>query len=454
MDIGVVLGPETETRPMRLPPACLAVLICCRMAAAEGPAPLTEDDFIPLSLAEAQLGQSLFYDPILSGNRNISCATCHHPRFATGDGLSLGLGEGGIGLGPQRRADPANLPEQRIPRNSPALFNLGAREVTVLFADGRIEADTSRLSGFRTPLEDDMVAGFATLLSAQTMFPVLSPDEMAGHYGENDVSTAVRQGRLTGPEGAWDILARRVSAIPAYARQFSEIYPEIASGRPVGFADISNSIAAFIAWEWRSDDSPFDAYLRTGAALPAPAMRGLGLFYGRGACADCHSGPLLTDHAFHAMGEPQIGPGKAERFETHQRDTGRMRVTGRFEDAYAFRTPSLRNVARTGPWGHAGAFTDLAAFLRHHADPKAGLSAYRLKARLPELAGAVPDDAILRDDAEWQLIAEAIKVRPVTLSGHDIADLIAFLDSLTGATALSGRLGVPAQVPSGLPVDR
>jgi hypothetical protein len=129
---------------------------------------------------EARLGQLLFYDPILSGNRTVSCATCHHPRFATSDGLSLGLGDGGVGLGPDRTADPANLPEQRIPRNSPALFNMGAHEVTVMFHDGRIEADPARPSGLRTPLEDEMVAGFANLLSAQTMFPVLSPDEMAG----------------------------------------------------------------------------------------------------------------------------------------------------------------------------------------------------------------------------------------------------------------------------------
>ena len=76
-------------------------------------------------MAEVRLGRDLFYDPILSGNRNISCATCHHPRFGTGDGLSLGLGEGAVGLGPDRHVTETNLPEQRIPRNAPALFNLG-----------------------------------------------------------------------------------------------------------------------------------------------------------------------------------------------------------------------------------------------------------------------------------------------------------------------------------------
>jgi cytochrome c peroxidase len=422
--------------------------------AADLPAPLTDADFMAVDEAEARLGQLLFYDPILSGNRSVSCATCHHPRFATSDGLSLGLGDGGIGLGPDRRADPANLPEQRIPRNSPALFNMGAHEMTVMFHDGRIEADPSRPSGLRTPLEDEMVEGFANLLSAQTMFPVLSADEMAGHYQENDVSTAVRQGRITGAGGAWDVISKRVEAIPEYRAMFEAVYPEIAGGREVRFTDISNAVAAFVAFEWRSDLSPFDAHLRGEAALPDPAMRGLALFYGDAGCATCHSGPLLTDHGFHAMGTPQLGPGKAERFESHQLDIGRMRVTGRAEDAYAFRTPSLRNVARTGPWGHAGAHDDLAAFLRHHADPVAGLEAYEPQAVLPVLEATKPDWTVMERAALRAEIAAAVTQTPVALDEARIAELVAFLDSLTDEAAIVGRLGIPETVPSGLPVER
>ena len=107
--------------------------------------------------------------------------------------MSLGLGDGGQGLGPDRKAVPENLPEQRIPRNAPALFNLGATEFTVFFHDGRLEEDPSRPTGIRTPLGSELEAGFASALSAQSMFPVLSPDEMAGHYAENDVAQAVRQ---------------------------------------------------------------------------------------------------------------------------------------------------------------------------------------------------------------------------------------------------------------------
>ena len=432
----------------------LLTLLCMAAApafAGEMPRAVTDADYAPVDPAEARLGQLLFYDAILSGNRNISCATCHHPRFATSDGQSLGMGEGGRGLGPERVADPANLPEQRIPRNSPALFNLGAHEFTVMFHDGRIEADPSRPSGLRTPLEDEMVQGFASLLSAQTMFPVLSPDEMAGHYQENDISKAVRQGRITGDGGAWDLIAERVAAIPTYAAMFAEVYPERDA---IAFTDISNAIAAFIAWEWRSDTSAFDAYLRGEGTLAPAAEAGRALFYGDAGCAECHSGPFQTDHGFHAMGQPQLGPGKAERFERHQNDIGRMRVTGRPEDAYAFRTPSLRNVTRTGPWGHAGAYADLRAFLAQHADPVAGLDAYDRQAVLADLPGTKPDWAVLDDPDAAAAIAAAVEVTPVALAEADIDALAAFLATLTDPAAIEGRLGVPESVPSGLPVER
>jgi cytochrome c peroxidase len=154
------------------------------------------------------------------------------------------------------------------------------------------------------------------------------------------------------------------------------------------------------------------------------------------------------------MGTPQIGPGKAERFETHQRDTGRMRVTGRAEDAYAFRTPSLRMVTLTGPWGHAGAHSDLAAFLRHHADPRAGLADPALSPVLPAFDAARPDLAVMQAPWEVGQIAAAVTRPPVALAEAEIAAILAFLSTLTDETAAAGRLGIPPVVPSGLPVDR
>lgn len=419
--------------------------------AGELPSPAIETDYRPIDSAEAALGQLLFYDPILSGNKEVACATCHHPRLGTADGMSLGIGDGGIGIGPDRVADQDNLPEQRIPRNAPALFNLGAHEFTALFHDGRIAIDPTRPSGLRTPLDDDMATGFASLLSAQTMFPVLSADEMAGHYSENDVAKAVRQGVLTGPGGAWDIIARRVAGLDAYEDRFRAVYPHVQTADDIDFTDISNAIAVFMEFEWRSDTAPFDAYLRDQTALPEPAMDGMALFYGDAGCASCHSGVFQTDHDFHAMAAPQVGPGKAARFESHAKDEGRFLVTGQADDLYRFRTPSLRNVALTAPYGHAGSHATLEGFVSDHLDPVASLQRYDpTQLVLPALQA--DDLKAMSDETQVAAISAAVTQPPKSLSATEIADIVAFLNSLTDSAAVTGRLGVPDAVPSGLPV--
>lgn len=431
---------------------CLVCLVSAVLAGAvaAGPLPDAAPEFATHDPKAVELGRLLFYDKVLSGNRNISCADCHHPRFATSDGVSLGMGEGGEGLGPDRMPAPDNPPEQRIPRNSPALFNLGAAEFTSLFHDGRLEADSARKSGLRTPLEDEMILGFDSVLAAQTMFPVLSPDEMAGHYSENEISRAVRQGLITGPDGAWDRIAARVAEMPEYRDRFAELQ---GADAPIAFTEISNMLAAFIATEWRADDSAFDRHLRDGAPLKPAAAAGMEIFYGKAGCDACHSGIFQTDHRFHAIAMPQIGPGKAARFESHSRDVGRMRVTGRDEDAYAFRTPSLRNVALTAPYGHSGAYATLEAVVRHHLDPAASLRNYDPAQAVLPGAAAESDFAILADADEIDRIAVANNLQPMELSDAEIADLIAFLHALTDESSLSGRLGVPKEVPSGLPVE-
>jgi len=449
-----ILSKHILRTPRMLAVSVLSVCGICwfslaSLQAVELPAPLSTAMFQPTRPQAVALGRLLFYDPVLSGSKTVSCATCHHPRFATSDGLSLGLGDGGVGLGPERRTDPGNRPEQRVPRNSPALFNLGAQQFRRLFHDGRLEFDPGFPQGIRTPLGQDMASGFASLLSAQAMFPVLSADEMAGHYSENAISITVRQGRLTHTGGAWDLIAQRVAAIPEYRTRFgSLIGPDIS----IRFTDIADMIAEFIDFEWRAIDSSFDAYLTGRGGLSKAALRGLKLFYGKAGCSFCHAGVLQTDHRFHAIAMPQLGPGKAARFESHQRDTGRFRVTGKQQDLFRFRTPSLRNVAHTAPYGHSGAYATLEAVIRHHLDPLSALQNYqRDQVVLPDIGGA-PDWQIMDDPTEIAAIAAANELTPVRLVDHEIADLVAFLHALTDEQSLQGRLGVPATVPSGLSV--
>lgn len=413
--------------------------------------PTFDVTFPDINAPQIELGQLLFYDQILSGNKSVSCATCHHPKFNTTDGVSLGIGDGGIGLGPDRVIDASNVPEHRIPRNAPALFNLGATEFTSFFHDGRLEIDVTRASGIRTPLGSEMEAGFANLLSAQTMFPVLSSAEMAGHYSENDVARAVRMGVLTGPGGAWDILAKRVEDIPEYRTKFDRL---IGVETPVHFTDISDAIAAFVDFEWRAVNSPFDQFLRNGVDLNADANAGMTLFYGSAGCSACHSGLFQTDHDFHAIAMPQIGPGKAAGFETHQRDVGRMGVTGDPQDAYAFRTPSLRNVVHTGPYGHAGAYSDLEDAVRHHLNPTAALIEYDGGAATLPKGLETGDFSVLENAEDVAAISNANKLAPTAMSTKNMQQIMAFMNALTDTASLKGALGIPASVPSGLPIDQ
>ena len=415
------------------------------------PLPLNDSDYRSVDENEAKLGQLLFYDPILSGNKEVACATCHHPSLGTGDGLSLSLGDGGKGLGNKRIVDYENLPEQRVPRNAQPLFNLGAKQFKTLFHDGRVQVDLSRPSGLRTPLEEEMVEGFSSIISAQTMFPVLSADEMAGHYSENEISEAVRRGTLTGEGGAWDLISKRVGSVPAYSDFFIDIYDHIEVAKDIKFTDISNAVAAFMEFEWRSDTSPFDDFLQGKFDLSISQEKGMELFYGKANCSSCHAGALFTDHQFHATGQPQVGPGKAARFQSHSRDLGRFRVTGNIKDKYAFRTPSLRNVELTGPWGHAGAYNELEAFLGAHIDPYLALSNYD-KSNVTLTKYDTNDWKIMDDASEVKAIADAISIKPVIISEGEVTDLLAFLGTLTDTKAQKGRLGIPETVPSGLKI--
>jgi cytochrome c peroxidase len=412
--------------------------------AADLPDAVTHSTFPDTDMSLVLLGRDLFYDPILSGNRNISCATCHHPSLGSADGVSLSIGEGGMGLGPDRTVVAGQEPPARIPRNAPALWNLGAYEYSTMFHDGRVELDDNAPFGLRMPADRPLERGLPSPLAAQAMLPPLSPEEMAGQRGENDVADAVARGDAV---AAWATLAARVDALPGYRDRFTRVIGDA----PVHFTDIATALAEFITFEFQSFNAPFDAYLNGDTAALSPSqMRGLQLFYGAAGCAACHAGAFQTDHDFHAIAMPQLGPGKEPGDFA---DLGRQMVTGAPEDGYRFRTPSLRNVTQTAPYGHAGAFADLRAMVQHHAAPVASLMGY--DRGLAILHDYPFDDWQAMDDQDELIeIAAASELPDTPLTGAEIDDILAFLDTLTDPAALDGRLGIPATVPSGLPIDR
>ncbi|TAN53828.1 MAG: cytochrome-c peroxidase [Methylococcaceae bacterium] len=421
------------------------------------PEPAVKTDFPRPDDAKTNLGRLLFYDKILSGNRNISCATCHHALTATGDGWSLSVGEGGLGLGVARNTGQGlNEIHARVPRNAPPVFNLGAASFDTLFADGRVQADAGQPSGFKTPAGDDLPTGILeNVLAAQAMFPVTSGTEMAGQSGENDIANL---SAVNDFNGVWQLLAERLRSVPEYVALFQQSFPEVHGAADITYAHAANAIAAFEGTAWRCDNSRFDQYLRGRQdVLSAQEKRGVKLFYGKADCAQCHSGTFQTDGDFHAIAMPQIGPGKGDNLPGYTDgldDFGRERVTKKREDRFKFRTPSLRMVEWTGPWGHDGAYNSLEGVVRHHLNATAALKSYDTRQAVlplrPDLSAL--DFVVQNDPARRKSIAAASEIQPIALDDREVADLMAFLFSLTDHRCTDLRRDVPQRVPSGLTI--
>lgn len=279
----------------------------------------------PTTPEKVALGKQLFFDPRLSGDNSISCATCHIPEKAFGDGQPRGTGAGG----------------KELARNTPTLLNVGL--YARYFWDGRAKS-----------------------LEEQALGPIPSPVEM-----DQDL----------------DELVQELNNVPGYVVQFEKIF-----GTRVTQEGIAKALAAFQR-TLMTEPSPFDRYLLGDEqALSASAQRGLELFMGDAGCVQCHQGPLLSDGEYYRLGVSFT-------------DEGLASVTGKSEDKGKFRTPSLRNVAQTGPYMHDGSMKTLDEVVTYY---------YR---GVP----ATTHDGLPLD------------IQPLSgQSFSDISDLVSFLKSLTG----------------------
>jgi len=426
-------------------------------------------DFRTPSAAKVNLGKNLMFDKILSGNRNISCGTCHHSLAGTGDGLSLPVGEGGRGLSVTRDvgAD-SELIVERVPRNAPPVFNLGDNSFHTLFHDGRVTTvgGESFPSGCKTPAGLSLPNNLENVLACQAMFPVTSATEMAGQPGENSVADAAADGNLAGAGGVWEQLASRLQAIPEYVDMFIAAFPDdIASASDITFGHAANAISAFEGVSWNASNSPFDQYIKGDkGALSKNARKGMALFYkgndNSRSCASCHSGLYQTDQEFHAIAMPQIGSGRGSnspgKSGGHE-DFGREQVTGDPDDTLKFRTPSLRNVALTAPYGHGGAYNSLRAVVEHHINAVDELYDYNNKrqAVLPTHPTLDGENYVAMDDPDRvDFIAMHNELEPMDYSKKDVDRIMDFLHALTDTNSLDLRsdLDVVTGVPSGLPL--
>lgn len=356
------------------------------------------------SAARVALGRLLFFDPILGGEMDVSCATCHHPGFAFADGRRLSAGAGAVGLGPGRTPAASRitgLPIGLEARNSPTVLNAAFN------AD---EAGVPTHVGFQ--FWDGRVRG----LEEQARAPIASRVEMAGDAYPAEV--------------ARDSVVARLRGIAEYVRLFAEAFPaeaQLLAGPDLISMDTYGRAVAAYERELVTRNSPFDRYAR-GAddALTAEQKRGLELFFADARCSSCHGGPMFSDFRFHVLGVPQEGGGKDV---LPGDDTGREEHTRDAADRYAFRTPSLRNVELTAPYMHDGVFATLEEVVRFYD------------------RGALPRHPAVTDDRLDVLVRD-----PIGLADQDVLAIAEFLRALTdpGTELDPALLTVPGSVPSGL----
>lgn len=407
-----------------------------QLAAGRGIGPLPAPPAVrrPLVL----LGQVLAFDPILSGTKDISCMTCHVPRFGTGDGKSLSIGQGGAGLGPPR-SHPQGV---FIPRNAPPLYNLGA--MRHLFWDGRVSVDAQ--GNFHTPAGAQLTSGMTDVfefgaISALPLFPVTNRFEMRGFTG-NELA-AIADDDFT---GIWAGVMTRLGAIGEYRDRFEAAYPGTRF-QDMTFAHASNAIAAFFVDQLSFRNTPWDRFLAgNDQALTPRQLDGAKTFL-QLKCSECHGGPAFSDEKFHNVAVAQIGPGQGNGIDGRD-DFGRMNVTGNPEHRYQFRTTPLRNVELTAPYGHDGAILDLREFIEHYSESHLKLLAFDPSRLEPLLQGT------LVPNASDILATRDPIIEGVVLPDELVDKLMDYMSALTDEAARDARRITPNRVPSRLPVDR
>lgn len=272
----------------------------------------------PMTPEKVELGKLLYFDPRLSSDGTISCASCHDPNKGWSNGAQFATGVDG----------------QMGGRNSPTVLNTVYQRFQ--FWDGR-----------------------AGSLEEQALGPIQNPIEM----------------NLTLEEAV-----ERLSAIEGYRARFQDVF-----GSEVTAAGIGQAIAAFERTVI-SGNAPYDRFKAGDAsALSEAAARGMKLFFGKANCSACHAGPNFTDNGFHNLG---VG------IEASEPDLGRQVVSGQLGDRGSFKTPTLREIARTAPYMHDGSLQTLEEVVAYYnrggtANAQLDEEIYELKLSEQELADLV-----------------------------------------------------------------
>ncbi len=295
------------------------------------------------------LGHELFRDKQFSGNNNISCHDCHHPMIGSGDNLALAIGEGGISRGASRSQSQGEV----IQRHSPTLWNLGHEDQMEMFWDARVRIDRASKE-LITPEEKlkqhpEITKNLNSALAAQVIFPLTSHDEMLGKPGSNPIAN------LNDSIKIWDALIAKLKLSQApngnsYTDMFNKVFP----GEKHNIGHAAKAMESFIAWRFQVNDTPLDRYIAgDNTALSLKEKNGLNIFMGKGRCVVCHHGQLLTNNMVMNIGVPPL------QVKGQPVDRG-------YKDRFAFKTPGLRNIAKSAPYMHNGVFHNLKEVVDHY----------------------------------------------------------------------------------------
>ncbi len=305
--------------------------------------------------ALVELGHFLFEEKKISGNKRISCQTCHDPKMGTSDKFPMSQTENNKGI---------------LRRNAQSIFNIGQPTRAFMFWDGRVHLDSANkifttpevaLNG-ENPKAIEITTVLTSALAAQALFPLVTDNEMMGNKGENEIADA--DGRLE----AWDRIIERIKKenptginTTTYAELFSRAYPETTLDK-INIGHVGEAIAAFQREEFQSTGSPFHQYLRgDNKAMTGEQKRGLAVFLGRGHCINCHlGGELGRGDLFASAAVPQWG---AIPFTL---DKGQAEVINDQKRNFFYKVPSLVNLKLTAPYMHNGAFQTIREVIEHY----------------------------------------------------------------------------------------
>jgi cytochrome c peroxidase len=246
--------------------------------------PIQWPEYNPYSKGKVELGRLLYFDKRLSADGTVACATCHHPKFAFGDGANVSTGIKG----------------QKGGRSAPTVFNRAYS--LAQFWDGR-----------------------AATLEEQAKGPMANPIEM----GNTHVNVVAK-----------------LRESPGYRARFKSVF----GTEEMDIEHVAKAIATFER-TILSGNSAYDQY-KAGKknAMTPQQVKGMALFFGKARCDACHEGINFTTNAYHNLG---IGTDKSSP------DEGRFAVTKNEADWGAFKTPTLREAARTAPYMHDGSLKTL-----------------------------------------------------------------------------------------------